>query len=461
MQATAGNPAETADATADRHDDADVDPARARELRCDLDERVDPAGSSRARMSADRLALQQRLEALELRRKDRAPERRGVGGLSVLRAPSGRGTSLGASARSAIAKASAALGGVAMTLAAALLWTAATSHRAPLSEHEPRPFADSPAESSMDGARGTPDADVRERAAEPARSAQDPIAAPDVALTAAGFVVPRTGILEIASTTMGRIEEVRVSTGDRVKRGDLLVRLDARPARASAAQTRARLDAARAELTLVASRRDRVRRLRDARLLAEDEWERQASAVDLASALVREHEASLTRQLLDIESTEIRAPQDGVVLEVRREAGEVVTPALDGSGWLLSMTDLSEVRVVVDVHEADLRLVHGGQPATVELEAEPGRSYAARVATIVPRANRQKGTVAVEVAVLAPDERLRPDASARVRFRGASGGSGAGSRSGSGQRVRASGRAALPSWATPHRVSRGQPAEAE
>lgn len=235
-------------------------------------------------------------------------------------------------------------------------------------------------------------------------------------LTATGFVVPRSGIIEVSARTGGRIDDVRVSAGDRVEKGDLLVRLDDRAARASVEQTRARLAAARTELSLATSRSARLRRLRRASLLAAEEWERQSGAAVLAGALVREHEAALARQLLELEFTEVRAPRSGIVLEVRREVGEVVSLVPEGAAWLLSLTDPSDLRVVADVHEPDLDRVHLGQPATVELDASPGRLFRARTVAIGPRANRQKGTVPIEIAILDPDERVRPDAAARVRL---------------------------------------------
>lgn len=239
----------------------------------------------------------------------------------------------------------------------------------------------------------------------------------EAALSATGFVVPASGVIELAARTSGQVAEVRVSPGQRVAAGELLLRLDDRAARAALAQVSARLSSALAERAFARARRGRAERLRAAGLLSREEWEREASRAALVEAQVQEHEAALERHLLELELTELRAPRAGVVLEVRREVGEVVFPAApEGNPWLLALADLGDLRVAVDVHEADLPQLALDQPATVAVDALPGRSYAARVVTIGARANRQKGTVAVEVAILAPDRHLRPDASARVRF---------------------------------------------
>lgn len=254
------------------------------------------------------------------------------------------------------------------------------------------------------------------RAAVPSVTGAATFAGRIVPLTVAGFVVPASGIIEVAARTAGRIEEVRVEAGQRVAAGELLMRLDDRPARAVLEQIAARLGSARAEQALARVRLGRVARLRDAGLIAVEEWEREQGRAALVDAQVREQEAALARQRLELEFTEVRAPQNGVVLEVRRRAGEVVLLGPQEVPWLLAMSDLDDLRVVVDIHEADLPRLELHQSASVTPDASPERSYAARVVAIGPRANRQKGTVPVELAILEPDGLLRPDASARVRF---------------------------------------------
>ncbi|MFM7140975.1 MAG: efflux RND transporter periplasmic adaptor subunit, partial [Alphaproteobacteria bacterium] len=70
----------------------------------------------------------------------------------------------------------------------------------------------------------------------------------------------------------------------------------------------------------------------------------------------------------------------------------------------------------VDVNEADLARVRMGGPAEVVPDAYPDARYPARVVKLYPQVDRQKGTLKVEVGILAPDARLLPDMSARVSF---------------------------------------------
>ena len=87
-----------------------------------------------------------------------------------------------------------------------------------------------------------------------------------------------------------------------------------------------------------------------------------------------------------------------------------------GSGDLIRMANLDDLRAEVDVNEADLARVRLHQPAEVVPDAFPDKKYAAQVVKLYPQVNRQKGTLKVEVKITTPDEVLRPDMSVRIHF---------------------------------------------
>ena len=95
----------------------------------------------------------------------------------------------------------------------------------------------------------------------------------------------------------------------------------------------------------------------------------------------------------------LRAPLDGVVLAKLKEVGEMAVPGgFAGSGDLIRMANLDDLRAEVDVNEADLstraaRAAGGGRARRVTR----ARRYAARVVKLYPQVNRQKGTLKVEV----------------------------------------------------------------
>jgi len=236
-------------------------------------------------------------------------------------------------------------------------------------------------------------------------------------LSGSGYLVPAQPFIAVGSRIAGRIQRYRVDEGDGVRAGQALVELDPAPYRAVAEQLEAGLETARARSSLAASELARARKLSDTGVLSAGELERRESEAAVARAQVEEIQASLERARIDLSDTVIRAPTDGVVLETYKQPGEVAVPGgFAGSGDLLRLADLSEIRAELDVNEADLDRVVLGQPAEVTPDAYPEAVYAAAVVELAPQIDRQKGTRKVEVRVLHPDEKLLPDMAVRVVF---------------------------------------------
>jgi HlyD family secretion protein len=261
---------------------------------------------------------------------------------------------------------------------------------------------------------GTAPLAVETAAAVPyAEAAREPVPI----LSGTGYLVPAQPFIAIGSRVAGRIERYRVEEGDRVKAGDPLVELEHRPFEATVEQAEAARESARARLSLAESELRRARELAARDVVSRDELETRESAAKAARAQVRELDAAARRARIDLEDAVIRAPTDGVVLETFKQPGEVAVPGgFSGSGDLLRLANLAELRAELDVNEADLPRVRLGQHAEVTPDAYPEAHYAALVVKLAPQVDRQKGTREVEVRVLEPDDRLLPDMSVRVVF---------------------------------------------
>ncbi len=236
-------------------------------------------------------------------------------------------------------------------------------------------------------------------------------------LSGSGYLVPAQEKIAIGARVPGRIEKYLVEEGQRVRKGDALVQIEDGPYRSTVEERTAALTSARAQRAFAESELVRAQRLYQARILARDQYERRESEARVARAQVQQVEAALERAKVDLGDTIVRAPTDGIVLERTKRPGEVAVPGgFAGSGDLLSLADLAEIRAELDVNEADLPQVRLGQRAEVTPDAFPDARYAASVVEMAPQINREKGTRKVEVRVLEPDDRLLPDMSARVTF---------------------------------------------
>jgi HlyD family secretion protein len=119
--------------------------------------------------------------------------------------------------------------------------------------------------------------------------------------------------------------------------------------------------------------------------------------------------------------TVIRAPVTGTILERIVERGEFVTTGFVGDrgakGFVVSLADLNDLEVELDVSQSDFNKLSGlGQKARITVDAYPDRRWTGSIYQIAPEADRQKATVQVKVKVANPDEYLRPEMNASVAF---------------------------------------------
>jgi RND family efflux transporter MFP subunit len=251
-------------------------------------------------------------------------------------------------------------------------------------------------------------------------------------LTATGYVVAQRQA-SVASKGTGRLEQLNVEEGDRVKAGDVIGRLEAKDVDASLNAARARIAQAEAE---VASARagakeaklnfDRTRELLANKLVAQSDFDgaeaRYNSAVanvNSAEAAVRSVQADAKWAEVQVENTFIRAPFDGTVLTKDADVGEVVAPfasSASSKGAVVTLADMSSLEVEADVSESNIQQIQPGQPCLIVLDAFPANPYRGRVKKIVPTADRARATVKTKVAFDSLDGRVLPEMSAKVSF---------------------------------------------
>jgi RND family efflux transporter MFP subunit len=254
------------------------------------------------------------------------------------------------------------------------------------------------------------------------------------AVTANGYVVARTRAA-VSAKVAGRLAYLGVSEGSYVRRGDVIARLENAEYEAQVVQAQATEAAARADLIEAETERDQLRReaqrLRDIRSqrgelvsaqdveAAESRAAQAEARVRAAAARVEAAQAGLRFAEASLENTVVRAPFTGTVLRKEAEVGEVVAPSVGGGltrGAVVTMADLTTLEVEVDVNEAYIARIGGGQPARIQLDAYPDTGFRGAVRQVVPTADRQRATVQVKVSILDHDPRILPEMGARVDF---------------------------------------------
>jgi HlyD family secretion protein len=221
-------------------------------------------------------------------------------------------------------------------------------------------------------------------------------------LTATGYVEAERKA-DLSPKITSRITEMNVTEGSRVKKGDVIARLDHTDIDAQLADAKAAWTNAKAEL-------DRQKSLYQQGLAPK-------SSLDSATATEASMRAKVGFVRAQMDYTEIRAPFTGVVTAKRAFVGEAVSPfGASPSGAIATLVEFSTLYVGADVNESNLAKLSPNQPAEITLDAVPDHTYHGSLKQIVPSADRQKGTVRVKVAFADADERILPDLSARVAF---------------------------------------------
>jgi RND family efflux transporter MFP subunit len=254
----------------------------------------------------------------------------------------------------------------------------------------------------------------------PAPLREKPAKAGDAILTVSGYIINRERI-EISPRAMNEVKWIGVKKGDRVKKGDVVVRLDDSEQLARLAEIDGQLAVARIAVERARINFERVKKLRATQNETLEREDDSRLAVASAEAQARQLEGTRAMAQVWLDWTVIRSPIDGVVLEKLADPGELVTPQNFGgtrgpSSALLSLADPNDLQVEVDISEADLPKVALNQRCRISPEAWPEKVYTGGVTEIAPEASRQKGTLQVKVQIEKPDHFLTPELSAKVEF---------------------------------------------
>ncbi|MGC1455466.1 MAG: efflux RND transporter periplasmic adaptor subunit [Nitrospirota bacterium] len=251
-------------------------------------------------------------------------------------------------------------------------------------------------------------------------------------LNASGYVVAQRKA-SVSSKATGRLEWLGVEEGSRVKRDEVIARLESRDVEAARDQAAANLSNMRSALdqTNVELQDATVNYKRSKELLArgfisqmdfdtaDARYKRAQASVSGAGSAITSAQAALGAANVAVEYTRIRAPFDAVVLTKDADVGDIVTPfgaAANAKAAVVTIADMSSLQVEADVSESNLEKVKTGQPCEIQLDALPDSRFRGEVHMIVPTADRSKASVMVKVRFLESDPRILPEMSARVAF---------------------------------------------
>jgi RND family efflux transporter MFP subunit len=237
-------------------------------------------------------------------------------------------------------------------------------------------------------------------------------------LTASGYVVARRKAA-VASKGTGTLVYLGVDEGDKVKKGQLIARLDDSDVAAARERARENLRVAEADLNEAKQSLERMRILLKQQFvaqadydIAEARYKRVVATIDAAKFGLKEAEVA-------VDNTRIIAPFDGTVLKKNADVGEIVAPlagAASSKAAVVTIADMSSLEVDADVSEANITRVSPEQACEITLDAYPQQRYPGYVTKIVPTADRAKATVMVKIKFRDYDQKVLPEMSAKISF---------------------------------------------
>jgi len=250
-------------------------------------------------------------------------------------------------------------------------------------------------------------------------------------VVATGQVVPNEDrTFKVGAHVSGRIGAIEVNLGDRVTKGQVVVRVhshEIHDTRGAYLVAREAVRQAQDRAALAQRVRDRARRLlaleaisREQADQAETESNASLAAVDSAKAQLESERTHLVEVLevpidqqgipQDVETVPVRAPAAGVVIERKATVGAVAS----AGDVLLSITDPSSLWVIANVNEAELSTLHPGQLVKVQVRAYPNRSFRGRVEKLGESLDPATRTLQVRVSVPNQEGLLKPEMFAEV-----------------------------------------------
>ncbi len=197
-------------------------------------------------------------------------------------------------------------------------------------------------------------------------------------VTATGTLQPIDKVT-VGAEVSGRIDEIVVDFNDRVKKGQIIARINTDELKARAVQARASVEQSAANLAKAQNDLKRSRALRDRGFASASAYDAALAARDAASATLNSTRAQADQAEANLAKAAIRSPIDGIVLDRKIERGQTVTAGFTTPELFIIASDLTKLELTVDIDEADIGQVRLNQDATFTVDAYPAQIFNAKV----------------------------------------------------------------------------------
>ena len=234
-------------------------------------------------------------------------------------------------------------------------------------------------------------------------------------ITATGTIEPVTSVT-VGTQVSGIVAKLYVDYNSVVKKGQVIAELDKTNLISELNTAKANLSSTQSTLNYELANYNRFKTLYDKGLVSADDYENAKLSYDKARQSVASSRESVQKAQTNLGYATITSPIDGVVLSKSVEEGQTVAASFNTPELFTIAQDLTDMRVIADIDEADIGGVKEGQRVTFTVDAFPDDSFEGQVTQVRQQATTESNVVTYEVVISAPnnDLKLKPGLTANV-----------------------------------------------
>jgi HlyD family secretion protein len=224
--------------------------------------------------------------------------------------------------------------------------------------------------------------------------------------------------VQVGTQASGQVAQIYADFNQKVKKGQLLARIDPTLQQQAVQDAQAQLEKAQSQLTLSQDQNTREKALFDARVITADEYETASSNFVVQQATVKSAQIALDRAKQTLSYTSIYSPIDGVVVERNVDVGQTVAASLSAPQLFLIANDLSEMQILASVDESDIGMIKNGQPVQFTVQSYPGQTFTGSVQQVRLQSTTVNNVVNYTAVITVSNAtgKLLPGMTATVQF---------------------------------------------
>ncbi len=236
-------------------------------------------------------------------------------------------------------------------------------------------------------------------------------------VTATGTIEPVNEV-EVGTQVSGIISKIYVDYNSVVKKGQVIAELDRTNLESELTSAKANLASAKSDLNYQTTNLKRVKELHKKGFVSDDEYDNAQLNYNKALETYKGQQQNVSRAQTNLGYATITAPIDGVVLSKDIEEGQTVASSFSTPTLFTIAHDLTDMRVIADVDEADIGDVREGQRVSFTVDAYPDDTFEGTVTQVRQQGEEESNVVTYEVVISAPnkDLKLKPKLTANVNI---------------------------------------------